>query len=295
MTDVLVGVDAGGSKCAVRVETVDGRRITDVVYEAEDWAAEPAASAAAWLRDRVNRATGGDHVISIGVGAQGCDSAALAAELSRELSALGSPALVVNDAALLVPGAGLDSGIGVIAGTGSIAVGTTAAGEPVHAGGWGWVIGDEGGGAALVREATKAALAAHDRGEPDDGLLARLLAEFAVADAERLARAVNDDPTIPNWAPKAPSVFRAADEGSALAVAVIEDAAGALADIVDRVKAKGAVGETVVAAGSVIASQPRLLDGLRERVALRHPGHRVVLLDDEPVAGGVALARRIAG
>jgi N-acetylglucosamine kinase-like BadF-type ATPase len=281
MTDVLVGVDAGGSKCAVRVETVDGHRIADVVYEAEDWAAEPAASAAAWLRDRVDRATGGDHVIAIGVGAQGCDSAALAAELSRELSALGSPALVVNDAALLVPGAGLDSGIGVIAGTGSIAVGTTAAGEPVHAGGWGWVIGDEGGGAALVREAAKAALAAHDRGEPDDGLLATLLTEFAVSDAERLARAVNDDPTIPNWAPKAPSVFRAADGGSALAVA-------------DRVKAKGALGETVVAAGSVIASQPRLLEGLRERVALRHPGHRVVLLDDEPVAGGVALARRIA-
>ncbi len=292
---MLVGADAGGTKCAVRVEAVGGGRIADVVYDAENWAAEPASTAAAWLHDRVERAAAGHEVIAIGVGAQGCDNAALAAELGRELSALGPPAIVVNDAALLVPAAGLDAGIGVIAGTGSIAVGSTADGRPVHAGGWGWVIGDEGGGAALVREAAKAALSAHDRGEPDDGLLAALLSSFGVADAERLARAVNDEPTIPNWAPRAPTVFHAADAGSARAAAVIDTAANALADLVDQVVARGAVGTTVVAAGSVIASQPRLFDGLRQRVLHRHPNREVVLLGDDPVAGGVALARRIAG
>ncbi|MGN6125771.1 MAG: N-acetylglucosamine kinase [Humibacter sp.] len=295
MTDVLVGIDAGGTKCAVRVETLDGVRIAGVVFDADDWAAEPPSVAARWLRERADRAAADHHIVGIGVGAQGCDSAELAAELSRELSALGSPAVVVNDAALLVPAAGLDDGIGVIAGTGSIAVGTTSDGEPVAAGGWGWVIGDEGGGAALVREATKAALSEHDAGEPDDGLLDALLKAFEVADAERLARAVNDDPSIPNWAPKAPAVFHAADGGSALAASVIDDAAASLALLVDRVVARGAVGSTVVAAGSVVVSQPRLYDGLRARVLNGHPGYETVLLDDDPVAGGITLARRIAG
>ena len=70
----------------------------------------------------------------------------------------------------------------------------TRTGDSVITGGWGWVIGDEAGAAGIVREATKAALLAHDDGAPDDGLLAALLAAFGVADAERLARAVNDEP-----------------------------------------------------------------------------------------------------
>ena len=294
MTDVLVGVDAGGTKCAVRVETLDGERVADVVYDAEGWSAEPASVAAEWLRERVESTSIGHHVVAVGVGAQGCDSAELAAKLSDELSGLGFPATVVNDAALLVPAAGVAAGIGLIAGTGSIAVGLTTVGDPIVAGGWGWVIGDEGGGAALVREATKAALAAHDRGEADDGLLSTLLAAFSVVDPERLARAVNDNPTIPNWSPKAPQVFLAADNGSALAAGVIDSAADALADLVDRVTARGAVGDTVVVAGSVISAQPRLYDGVRARIGSRHPHHEVVLLEDEPVAGGIVLARRLA-
>lgn len=295
MTDVIVGLDAGGTKLGVRVVTPDGSLIADVSLPAEDWSASPVGDAASWLIARLRRVVPDtDRVLAVGVGAQGCDTVEHCRELESALGALGYPAAVVNDAALLVPGAGLDAGIGIIAGTGSIAVGADAAGETLFAGGWGWVLGDEGGAPAIVREATIAALSAHDDGCVDDGLLAALQLAFGVTSPQALARAVNDAPTPENWGPRAIAVFAAADSGSALAAGVVDRAADKLAALVDQLVRRGAAGSAVVAAGSVISKQPRLFAALSSRVAAAHQSLSVVLLGDAPVAGGVELARRAA-
>lgn len=144
-----------------------------------------------------------------------------------------------------------------------------------------------------MREATKAALRAHDDSLADDGLLSALCSAFGVDGAERLARAVNDEPTMDNWGPRAPAVFAAADAGSALAASVIEAAGANLVALVGQLVARGAVGSTVVAAGSVIVGQPRLFDALVRGVAAAHPQLEVVLLTDPPVVGALALARRL--
>lgn len=296
--NVVVGLDVGGTKVAVRVETVDGDRVADGQSAAADWSPVPAATAASWLMERLRPVLPeGSEIAAVGVGAQGCDAPPIAADLQRALEALGLRAVVVNDGQLLVPAAGCAHGIGIVAGTGSIGVGADAAGNTLLAGGWGWIIGDEGGAAAIVREATKAALTAHDEGQADDGLLTALRRAFDVPNAERLARAVNDDPTVENWAPRASVVFAAADNGSALAAAVIDDAARHLTTLVSRLIARGAVGGagsgTVVAAGSVIVRQPRLAAAFGARLAARHPGLNLRILDTEPVAGAVVLARRL--
>ncbi len=59
-----------------------------------------------------------------------------------------------------VPAAGYADGIGVVSGTGSIAVARTAEGRMLAAGGWGWILGDEGSAPALVREAAQGRCAA---------------------------------------------------------------------------------------------------------------------------------------
>jgi N-acetylglucosamine kinase-like BadF-type ATPase len=316
--DLVVGLDVGGTKLAVRAETVDGSPVADITVAAGGWSATPAASAARWISGQLSRCLpGGSRVVAAGIGAQGCDSAAICEDLRLALGALGVPAAVVNDGALLVPAAGLDAGIGIVAGTGSIAVGTDRRGETLLAGGWGWVLGDEGGAAAIVREATRAALAAHDEGLADDGLLAALLGAFgmgassavaaedgvaaggdgaaAAGDgaAERLARIVNDEPTVENWAPRAAAVFAAAEAGSGRAAAVIEAAAAELAALVRRVRARGAVGTTVVAGGSVVTRQPLLARALADRLRLVDAGFELRVLAEEPVAGAVVLARRL--
>lgn len=292
--DLVVGIDAGASKLALRIESVDGDRLFDETFAAAGWEAEPAGDAVAGLLRRVASALPeGGHVAALGLGAQGCDNPGIAQAMTEVFSASGIPSVVVNDAALLVPAAGIAEGMGVIAGTGAIAVGVTAEGRALAAGGWGWVLGDDGGAVGLVREAVKAALSAHDGGESDDGLLDALLTSYGVADAERLARAVNDEPTIENWAPHAPVVFAAADAGSVTAARVITAGGEHLALLVDQLLARGAVGRAVVAAGSVIVQQKRLRDSFAARLSLRHPELSLTVLNDPPVVGAVALARQL--
>ncbi|MBM9510263.1 BadF/BadG/BcrA/BcrD ATPase family protein [Actinacidiphila acididurans] len=289
--NVLVGADIGGTKLAIRVTAPDGSIRADTEVPATGWDAAPVEEAARWLLHRIGPVLPeGDAIAALGVGAQGCDTQEHCRRLSAAVEALSVPATVVNDAALLVPAAGLDSGIGLIAGTGSIAVAADARGTVLFAGGWGWVLGDEGSAPAIVREATKAALAGHDAGRPDDGLLSALLAHYGVADAPGLARAVNDSPTPEVWGPAAPAVFRAAAAGSPSALAVVDDAADHLAALVARLRARGAVGTTVVAAGAVAVAQPLLTDRLRARLAGTWPDLTLRVLDVPPVAGAVALA-----
>jgi N-acetylglucosamine kinase-like BadF-type ATPase len=293
MSGLIVGLDAGATKLAVRIEREDGTRVLDTAVPASDWEAEPTAAAVQWLLARLRPLLPPDEPVAVlGLGAQGCDNPEVAAELAAGLAAAGLPGPVVNDAALLVPAAGFDAGIGLIAGTGAIGVGTTADGSPLAAGGWGWVLGDDAGAVGVVREAVKSALSAHDAGVADDGLLGALLAAYGVPNAERLARVVNDEPTIENWAPHAPAVFAAADAGSALAQGIVTHAADHLVKLVDQLRARGAVGAQVVAAGSVIVRQPRLRDAVAAALAQRHPELGFTLLADAPVAGAVALARR---
>ena len=295
MTAVDVGLDLGGTKAAVLAVAEDGTTVVDAVVAADGWDAEPIDDGVRWVADLLARTLPEGAVPrAVGIGAQGLDTPEIAAEFAAALGELGIRARCVNDAALLVPAAGLEQGIGLIAGTGAIGVSTDAAGRPLITGGWGWVIGDEAGAAGMVREATRAALLAHDDGEPDDGLLGALLGAFRVPDAERLARAVNDEPTMDNWGPAAPAVFAAADAGSPLALASVDAAADHLARLVDQLVRRGAVGDVVVAAGSVIVNQPRLADAVASRVGERHPGFRLQLLTDPPVVGALAIARRLA-
>lgn len=296
MTTYRVGVDVGGTKAAVLAEPLAGGPVVDVVIASEEWDAEPIEHGAAWIDRAVRAALGPDAAVAaLAIGAQGFDSEATVVAMTERLHGLGYPAvLCVNDAALLVPAAGMDSGIGLISGTGAIGVAQDGQGRFLASGGWGWVLGDEAGAAGIVRDATRAVLRAHDDGEPDDGLLGALLDSFGVADAERLARAANDDPTMDNWGPHAPAVFAAADGGSELAGTVISGAAAHLALLVDQLLRRGAVGTNVVAGGGVIAGQPRLRDALAAELAVRQPQLRLHILTDPPVRGALALARTLA-
>lgn len=295
MTATRVGMDIGATKCAVLIDHGGGRPPLARTLPSTDWEAEPAAFGAAWI-DRALRSVlpGGDAVGALAVGAQGIDREETGLDLERALGALGYRSVrCVNDAGLLVPAAGLRHGIGLVAGTGAIGNGTDAGGRLLLAGGWGAVIGDDAGAAGITREATKAALLAHDDGVPDDGLLAALLDAFQADDAERLARAVNDLPTTEHWGRRAPAVFAAAEAGSALARGVIASAAAHLVRLVTQLRRRGAVGTEVVAAGSVIAGQPALAGAVRELLAERHPDLGFRVLTGEPVGGALALARRL--
>ena len=302
MSGIRVGIDVGGTKTHVRAVLDAGTGpdgvLADRVYSSEGWVPADRRRAAAFLADLIHRTLPGTPASALGavaVGAHGCDSAVAGIGLRTELTRLlDAPCLVVNDAELLVPAVGLADGIGLVAGTGSVAVGRDGDGEPVYVGGWGWLFGDEGSAPGLLREAARASLAARDRGEPPDLLARALLASFQVAEVSDLPDAMAADSGPRQWGGRVELVFDALEGGSAPAEAVIDDAANALAGLVARVAARGAAAGDVVVAGGVILNQPSLYTGFSRRLAQVLPDAKVHRLGAPPVHGAVVLAERLA-
>ncbi len=200
--------------------------------------------------------------------------------------------MLVSDAMLVLPAAGLDAGIAVICGTGSVAVGTLRE-RTVQVGGWGYLLGDEGGGYWIVREALRALLQRRDDGR-DPGELARaLLAATGSADVAELQQRYYGQPHVPrDWAQLARVVLESTDPAAgdiasraASAAADLADQAARLLDRPDRFP--------VVLAGGLMNNGP-FRGAVAAAVVQSSPWADVCVLDDEPVAGAVWLAGRAA-
>ncbi|MBB5897872.1 N-acetylglucosamine kinase [Kutzneria kofuensis] len=288
---VRVGIDVGGTKTHLRAVR-GGQVLADRVVSSEGWRPADAASAAAFLTDLIATTLPDAAVDAVAVGAHGCDSSracdALATELVRRLPA--AKCLVRNDAELLVPACGLAAGVGVVAGTGSVAVARDRRGEPVFMGGWGWLIGDEGSAPGLLREAVRASMAARDRGEPPDLLATALMGSYGVGEVADLPEAMAGEAGAASWGRRAELVFEALHGGSALARAVVDDAADALASLVTGMAGRDVDVDDVVVAGGVILNQPSLFDAFARKLAAVAPVSTVHRLTVDPVVGAVRLA-----
>ncbi|MFF7737104.1 MULTISPECIES: BadF/BadG/BcrA/BcrD ATPase family protein [unclassified Streptomyces] len=294
-TPYAVGIDVGGTKTHLRA-FADGASVVDHVRTSTGWRPHDAGAAAEWLAGLIAVALpSSPRPSAVAVGGHACETPRQCAGIRAALQErLGVPALVVGDAELLVPAAGLDKGVGLVAGTGSVAVGRLPGGEAVQVGGWGAVLGDEGGAAGLVREAARAVWAAHDRGEEPDALAAGLVAAFGVAEVPALGAALESATDVSaQWGRHSPAVFAAAEAGSPLARAVIAEGGRALAGLVVRLAARGVPVDDVVVAGGTVLAQPALYEAFTAALAESLPGVRTQPLRVPPVEGALALARSL--
>jgi N-acetylglucosamine kinase-like BadF-type ATPase len=292
---LLVGIDVGGTKTHLRALAGD-ETVADHVRASSGWRPHDTDAAARWLADLLSEALPpGARPSAVAVGAHACETPRQCADIRTALqNLLGVPASIVGDAELLVPAAGLDQGVGLVAGTGSVAVGRLADGSAVQVGGWGAVLGDEGGAAGLVREAARASWAAHDRGEAPDSLARGLVEALGVPEVPALGAALESAANASSdWGRHAPVVFSAAASGSPLAHAVIAEAGQALAALVARLAARGVPVDDVVVAGGTVLGQPVLYDAFTAGLAEAVPGAKARPLTVAPVEGAVALARAL--
>lgn len=206
-----------------------------------------------------------------------------------------SRVLVVNDALIaLVAGARDAPGIVIIAGTGSIVYGRNAVGEAARAGGWGHMVGDEGSGYWIGREAVAAVMRAADGRGPATRLTSDILSHFSVNDISRLPRIVYDR-EVPRMSVAAlgPIVEGAAAERDAVAMRILERAVdelvlGALS-VATRLEMRGDA-FTFYLSGGVFRVVPSVAAVLPRRLIEVAPRCQVQLLDDEPAVGAVWLA-----
>ncbi|MFF3332419.1 N-acetylglucosamine kinase [Streptomyces sp. NPDC002888] len=292
---LVVGIDVGGTKTHLRALAGD-TPVADHVRTSSGWRPHDPVAATAWLAALVADALPtGARPSAVAVGGHACETPRQCAQIRTALQLhFDAPALVVGDAELLVPAAGLDKGVGLVAGTGSVAVGRRPDGTPVQVGGWGAVLGDEGGAAGLVREAARAVWAAHDRGEEPDQLAQALVASLGVSEVPALGAALERATDVSaEWGRHAPAVFTAAEAGSPLARAVTAEAGRSLAALVARLAARGVHVDDVVVAGGTVLSQPALYDAFTASLAETVPTARARPLRVPPVEGAVALARTL--
>lgn len=303
-----VGVDIGGTKTQVRVMGPDGLLANEVLPTRQWWVPGGPVESPDWAEGLIRevcavlQSAGGPPQVrdALVIGSHGVDYAHVATRASAEVS-LRFPGRVrvLNDAGLVGPAAGrLGSVITVISGTGSIVWSLDADGRVRQFGGHGYLLGDEGSAPALVRDLTRAALRAADRGVPDHRAVAELrraagLSE-SVADPEaELAAELHHHAAIADWGRLAPAVFAAAEGGSVLAGDVIARHAADLADLVGLHFAAGVNPEAVVLAGGVVTSQPSFARLIRDRIHALRPDVPVQVLADPPVAGAVRLAEQL--
>jgi N-acetylglucosamine kinase-like BadF-type ATPase len=206
-----------------------------------------------------------------------------------------SRVLVVNDALVaLVAGARDAPGIVIIAGTGSIVYGRNQQGYAARAGGWGHMIGDEGSGYWIGREALAAVMRAEDGRGPATELTPAVLEHFEVTDISRLPRLVYDrDTPRVGVAALGPIVQQTAENGDAVARRVIERASEELVlgarSVATRLEMRGDPFGFYLA-GSIFRIIPRLTAEVTRRLVEVAPRSIVETLDVEPAVGAVWLA-----
>lgn len=292
---MFVGIDIGGTKTHILISSW-GEDDRHIVLPTAQWQRSyllgDAANAARLVALFSQHLLPGVQVPLV-VGAHGCDTQAQCEAFRVQLSLVHpGPVMVVNDAELLGPAAGvLGPVISVVTGTGSIVVGTTSEGVSLTAGGHGWLLGDPGSAPALARKAVQLVLRDRDEGHPRDVLAERLLAHCGADDEADLSYLFASDLSITLWGKVAPLVFDCAQQGSPLAMAVIESAGAALAEDIGRIRRRGARGSRIVVAGGVAVNQPLLLAALQRNLAIEHPELTVQLLEIPPVWGALQLAR----
>lgn len=302
-SDLLLGVDGGGSKTRALLAAPDGT----ILGAGEAGASNPNAAGPGRARTEVARAVAGaftsaglspkrSRVAAACFGMAGVDKPTDSAWLREWLAeaALAPRFEVVNDCEILLDAGAPDAwGLALVSGTGSICWGRDRQGRTARAGGWGPLIGDEGSGYALSIAALRAAAKASDGRIRAPRLLAAVCAALAIEDPLRLIDYVHAPGRQKHdLAQLAPLVFALADAGDAAARRLIEEAAEELAAAVRAVKRRLRLRDAPLVLGGSLLRVPRRLRGALLARLRGEVGPIVVV--DEPARGAIRRAAHLA-
>ena len=205
---------------------------------------------------------------------------------------IGKKRILTHDAHIaLVGGIGKLAGVIVISGTGSIVYGIDQYGQDARAGGWGYLLGDEGSGYDISIKGLQAVARSADKREPPTELTRLMLNKLALnnpSDLIRWTHAANRD----EIAELSKVVFDAVETGDKKAESII-DAAGrelllAIETVVMELDFTDAF--DILLSGGNLLHQPLLADRLSKWIERNVKGATVTLPRFEPFEGAVLLA-----
>ena len=203
--------------------------------------------------------------------------------------------IICHDALIaLVGGIGHDVGIAVAAGTGSIVYGRNQQGKTKRVGGWGYILGDEGGAYKIAVAGMQAALKAYDgRGEATS-LVEIFKENLQLTTIEELVEVVyRRGNSVTDIAAIAPLVHNAAKNGDVVANHIIDEA------VVELVEATTVVvhelfstesSPEIVIVGSVWKGESNIHLRFEQCLLKSFPQVKVIFPRYEPAFGAALLA-----
>jgi N-acetylglucosamine kinase-like BadF-type ATPase len=295
---LLLGIDAGASHSVVVV----ARENLEVIARADGPAAAMKPSggpaSAAVIADTARRAAAragaqlpADRAV---VGAAGAGRAQEQAELAAALvdAGVAHAVRVLPDGEVALM-AVFDRGPGVVvnAGTGSVAFARDPGGDVHRSGGYGWQMGDEGGGYWLGRRALAEAARTEDGGGEGSTLPARLLGALGLQRFDDLVRWATTA-TAGQVASLAPHVLNAARDGEAVAQRAVADGARDLVALVQALERHfPADAEIPVAvAGGLLTHGSPLATRFWETLTVAVPRARHIVTPVDPALAALRMA-----
>ena len=288
-TGAVIGLDIGGTKTrGVRFE--GGAVTADESVGSSNVQNVTRAEAARHLAELFYR-VGGGTVAQVYAGAGGIDTDADAEALAALIAphVPGARITVVHDSRLLLAAGGASTGVAVIGGTGSAAWGRNGLGQEARAGGWGYLLGDEGSGYWLGREAVRHSLRRMNQGLEPDELTTALLAACGVDDPNQLIALFHSPDTGRRyWAEKARLVVDAAAAGHTASQELVDQAGRDLAGLAEQTVRQLRIDGPVILGGGLGMNVPRLQESFRSGLAAAGITD-VRILEQDPVFGVLQL------
>ena len=298
MPRIVVGVDAGGSSTLAAVAQ-DGELVRTHEGRSGNPTARGVERASQNIAETIIAALDGAIPAAIFVGAAGAGREDVAREIEEALQSRfpGARVAVRDDASIALRAAvGQGDGLVLIAGTGSVAY-AEHDGTPYRAGGYGYLLGDEGSGFAIGSAAIRLLLRAFDGRAPRDAFTESIAALLRTQSANDVLATVYGDPNAVAFiASLAPAVLQAANQGDRSANRIIQNAALELAETV-RTLAKRAQIDTseapIVLAGGLLQENSLLSFLIETRLRNELPSMPVLKSQAQPFLGALAEADKL--
>lgn len=291
----VLGIDAGGTKSVGLLADASGRIVAEARGGGANLQTHGELEVEKVFHDLIERLAALQKVDALCLGIAGVDRPRDEAVILGVLRRLGyrDTARVVNDALIaLVAGAPERHGIVILAGTGSIAYGLDRKGRSARAGGYGYLLADEGSAYWLGHQALRAAVRAADGRGPKTQLIDLVFEALGVGSIADLVPLVYEK-GIPKYrvARLAGVVEKARADGDLVSEQIVLDAAAELA-VAGRsvVRQLGLASEPfpLVLAGGAFRACPTLAAAVVARLEV--PAARPRPLEVEAAHGAVALA-----
>ena len=299
---IFLGIDAGGSKTTAVVADLNGEQIRTANGGPGAISAVGVSGVNSLITELLKELDlydSLDRLQAATFGFSGVGREDVREKVKDEIKKIGVTDFeLITDGELLHYSAfGESDGILLEAGTGAVCISGNS-NVLTQIGGWGYLLGDEGGGYQIGRDAIRNASAENDKNLSVSKLSIEIMKFYGVEKREELINAVYSADNVQKViSSSAFTVCELAKQGDTDAQTIVEDAANHLFTILQTALEKFATDDIIkiACAGSILSEDSPVLDLFNKKVDKIGYNFEFIDIQIEPAAAGVLYAVKSSG